>query len=357
VNLKHKSYCIKNVQYTKEEYEREIQKYNLGSHSAVEELKKEFWDFASSKPRKHAFLSKTEDSVGDYLNECKDVYWGFDVLGQERGRYLFDAGFGKDSMDLLQFGIDCELDYEAHDGGWSYNTHFMNSVGYLTDCEYIMMSRNCQDCFACFGLQKKQYCIFNKQYSKEEYEELRARIIEHMRKTGEYGEFFPMQYSPYGYNDTIAQQWYPKTREEVLARGWKWQDNLPGKYGSPTIEWSDVPDDIKDTSEEIIKNIFACQKCAKNFKIIKQEFAFYKSRTMPLPRLCSDCRFLERFSHRNPRKLWHRQCMCDRAKHGHRAEVPAEAGSNRCSVEFETPYDPERTELIYCAECYEQETI
>ncbi len=348
VNLRHKSYCIKNVQYTKEEYEREIQKYNGGSHSIVEKVKEEFWNFAVMQPRKYAFLKKTENCVGDLITESKDVYGGFDVFGFEWGRYLYDAGGpSKDCMDFLQSGIDCELDYEGHDGGWSYNSHFVSSVGHLSDCEYVMMAGNCQDCFGCFGLQRKQYCILNKQYAKEEYEEVRESVIEQMKKAGEYGEFFPMQDSPYAYNETIAQQWYPKTKEEVLERGWRWCDDLPGKYDPPTIQWVDVPDDIKDTSEDSLKNIFACAQCKKNYRIIKQEFEFYKKQNVPLPRLCPDCRFYTRFSYRNPRKLWHRQCMCVLSHSAH--------DGVRCSTEFETPYAPERQEIVYCAECYEQE--
>lgn len=36
--------------------------------------------------------------------------------------------------------------------------------------------------FGCFGLQNKSYCILNKQYTKEEYEVLVPKIIEHMKK-------------------------------------------------------------------------------------------------------------------------------------------------------------------------------
>ncbi|MDP2630116.1 MAG: hypothetical protein Q8P56_01790 [Candidatus Uhrbacteria bacterium] len=348
VNLRHKSYCIKNVQYTKEEYEREMQKVNCGSYENIERAKKEFWDFVSTHPRKYASLKKSENCIGDCITESKDVYNGFDVFGFEGGRYLYDAGGpSRDCMDFLQSGIDCELDYEGQDGGWLYNTHFANSVGHLSDSEYMMMSGNCQDCFGCFGLQKKQYCILNKQYSKEEYEVLRGKIIEHMRKTGEHGEFFPIQHSPYAYNETIAQQWYPKTKEEVSMNGWRWCDDLPGKYDPPTIQWADIPDDISGTPDDVIKNVFACQKCRKNYRVIKQEFEVYKNRAIPLPRLCPDCRFYTRLSYRNPRKLWHRQCMCELVHDSH--------ANKRCPVEFETSYAPERKELIYCAECYERE--
>lgn len=355
VNLRHKSYCIENVQYTKEEYEKKMKEYNLGSHTEREKLTVKFWNFVATHPRRYAFLRKTEDCIGDYIADSKDVFWGFDAYGQEGGRYVFDGGFGKDSMDLLQVGLDCELNYEAHDGGWAYNSHFTTSMAYVANCEYVSLVRDIQDCFGCFGLSKKQYCIFNKQYTKEEYEVLREKIIDHMKKMGEYGEFFPISLSPYAYNETIAQQWYPKTKEEVLEKGWKWRDNLPGKYYAPTVQWADVPDDISDTSEDILKNIFACMKCKKNFKIIKKEFEFYKKERIALLRFCPDCRFIERFSRRNPRKLWHRQCMCDREGHDHRAV--AFSGGGQCSRTFETPYSPERKELIYCTQCYEQEVV
>ncbi len=349
VNLNHKSYCIKNVQYTKGEYERAVLMYNFGSYQMVEMIKNEFRKFVSSQPRKYAFLSKTEDSVGDYLNECSDVYRGFDVFRQERGRYVYDAGMAKDCMDLLNFGVGCELDYECHYGGRrSYNTHFADSIDCAMNCEYVMNVRDIQDCFGCFGLQKKQYCVFNIQYSREEYATLRARIIEHMKKTGEYGEFFPIQYSPYAYNETVAQQWYPKTKEEVLASGWKWRDVLPGRYDTPTIEWASTPDDISDMRESIIKNIFACQKCAKNYRIVKQEFGYYAKWKIPLPRQCPNCRFSDRFSRRNPRKLWHRQCMCEKGDHEH---------AGRCPIAFETSYSPERSELVYCEVCYQKEVV
>ena len=37
-----------------------------------------------------------------------------------------------------------------------------------------------------------------------------------MMKTGEWGEFFPSSLSPFGYNETVAQEHFPMSREEVL---------------------------------------------------------------------------------------------------------------------------------------------
>ena len=55
---------------------------------------------------------------------------------------------------------------------------------------------NSHDLFGCVGLKKKEYCILNKPFLKSEYEDLLKKIIEHMTKTGEFGNLFPMKYSP-----------------------------------------------------------------------------------------------------------------------------------------------------------------
>ncbi|USN57480.1 MAG: hypothetical protein H6766_03435 [Candidatus Peribacteria bacterium] len=77
-----------------------------------------------------------------------------------------------------------------------------------------MYSFNCDSSshlFGCIGLRNKSYCIFNKQYTKEEYNALVPKIIEHMKQTGEWGEFFHPSLSPFGYNETVANEYYPVT--------------------------------------------------------------------------------------------------------------------------------------------------
>jgi hypothetical protein len=54
----------------------------------------------------------------------------------------------------------------------------------INNCSNIFYSSecfSCKNCFACSGLKNKQYCILNKQYSKEEYEKLVPQIIEKMQ--------------------------------------------------------------------------------------------------------------------------------------------------------------------------------
>ena len=103
-------------------------------------------------------------------------------------------------------------------------------------------------CFGVSGLNHKSYCILNKQYSKEEYEELFPRIVEHMGQATatagqacEWGQFFPIEYSPFCYNETLAQDYFPLTKEEILEKGYKWKDpenfEDQGNYGQAKLNY------------------------------------------------------------------------------------------------------------------------
>jgi hypothetical protein len=83
---------------------------------------------------------------------------------------------------------------------------------------------NCKNLFGCVGVKKDEYSILNKKYSREEYEVLVPKIIEHMKRTGEFGEFFPVSISQFGYNETSAQDYFSMTREQALQKGYKWRD-------------------------------------------------------------------------------------------------------------------------------------
>ncbi|MBI4599393.1 hypothetical protein HY732_00550, partial [Candidatus Uhrbacteria bacterium] len=141
----------------------------------------------------------------------------------------------------------------------------------------------------------------------------------------------------------------PLTREQALAKGYRWQDELQSTRGKETLPSSQIPDDIVDVKEEILQQILACDACQKNFKLVKQELAFYKKFSIPIPHLCHDCRYKEHLSLRQPRKLFDGRCMCAIRSHDH--------GTEQCPHTFQTPYPAEAQRIIYCEQCYQKEVI
>ena len=143
-------------------------------------------------------------------------------------------------------------------------------------------------------------------------------------------------------------------KDKVLIAGLTWKDPDEKKY-TITMLSGQIPEDIKDVSDAILSEVIECahqgqcrDQCSTAFKIIPSELSFLKRFNLPLPRLCSSCRHMDRIRLKNPFKLWRRACMCEISTHGH---------GEKCEVEFETSYSPDRPEKVYCEKCYQQEVI
>ncbi len=349
-NLRNKSYCIFNVQYTKEEYHRKIAELDIGSYQNLVASKEKFSDIRKKALHKFAMLINAPDSTGDNLENVQNCKNCFVATDDARDcKYSINAGWkGSDIYDGYGVGDSAELLYEAFDAGVKGSRQMF--VGIVYGCNSVSYCYNCHgssNLFGCVGLRSKQYCIFNKQYTKEEYESLVPKIIEHMNKTGEYGEFFPVAISPFGYNETVVQDYFPLTKEQATVKGYKWQDVSESKH-KPTIKASDLPDHIKDVKESILEEVFGCENCRRPFKVIKRELEFLKRLNIALPRKCFECRHRERFHQVNFPRLFHRSCMCTKEHQHH---------SNHCTNEFETSYSPSRPEIVYCESCYQEEVV
>ena len=354
-NLRHKKYYIFNKQYTKEEYFKKLKEFNLGSYQSIFNLKKETKQCHLKFSNKFMYGRKNINVTGEYIYNCKNVFNSYEVKYGEDSKYCqflkYTPGL-QDCYDFSWFGLNTRLVYEVVDSGRGLNNvRFCNNC--FPDCrdlEYCFSCHSCSDCFGCVGLRHKKYCILNKQYTKEEYEELVIKIKEHMNKMPyidkkkrvyKYGEFFPIEFSPFAYNNSMAQEYFPLTKKQILTQSYQWQDKVKSKY-KPTILSKDLPDNIKDIDDNVLKEIIECENedCYGSgvFKLIPAEFGFYKKYNLPLPRFCPECRHQQRAKMKNPMKLWERQCM----KEG-------------CNTKFQTTYSPERKEIVYCEKCYQKE--
>jgi hypothetical protein len=158
-----------------------------------------------------------------------------------------------------------------------------------------------------------------------------------MRKTGEWGEFFPIEDSPFAYNETIAADEFPLSREEIKKNGWKWEeihDETPKV--SRVIPAMKLPDAISAIPDDITNWVIQCETTGRPFRIIRQELEFYRRMGLPVPRLHPEERYRQRVAKRNPHQLWKRNCA-------------------KCRKPTETTYAPERPEIVECEECYLKE--
>ena len=331
VGLNNKEYHIFNKPYSKADYESKMKEFNSGNYKLIAIAKQEVDKLIGNEVVKHYHGYNSENITGDYLYNCKNVFDSYDAKNCEDSRFLATA-------ESFNNSYDCN--YSPALSEWCYNCctvygqsllmcHAVNNNS--ANLSYCDNCYGCKDCFGCCGLKYKKYCIFNKQYTRENYETLKTKIIECMKKTGEWGEFFPASFSPFAYNETMANEYHPLDHNQAESLGYTWKNlNSDNGYKGPIYQ---IPDDIKDVPDTICKEILVCEVARKPYKIIPQELKFYHDHNLPIPHICWEERHKKRMKLRNPRKLVNRTC-------------------EKCSTPFQTTYSPERPEKVYCEQCY-----
>ncbi|MBI5220330.1 MAG: hypothetical protein HY978_00645 [Candidatus Liptonbacteria bacterium] len=417
-NLKNQQYVFYNERLTKQEYEKRVGSLNLGNHATLKKLQADYEVMLRKTLRKYSTSARIVNCTGDVLWDSKNVRRGFHLTACEDCAYCVDNDSLKDCYDAYEAAFNCERQYECH---------ACNRTSYAVACSisydnhhiyYCDMCHGSSDLWGCIGLRDKRHFILNQQYSPEKYDRLTAQIISEMssrpftdnrgRKYA-YGDFFPVEHSPFAHNETVAEEYFPLTKGETLARSYQWKDPEEKGY-QITIAAQDLPDRIQDVSDDILGQVIGCahqtrinadstridadrkidenpridqsdsalecgHQCTTAFRLIPAELQFYRRLNLPLPRLCPNCRHSERIAQRNPLKLWHRRCQCDpsvpplgkgRSGGVYQNTIEHSHGKEPCPNEFETSYAPDprcaegsgeasRPEIVYCESCYNAE--
>lgn len=373
VNLRNKSYCIFNEQYSEEDYFKKLESLKLHTFSGIEGLKIAVHDFWLKFPNKYLVGVKNLNSSGEYITHSKNIHHGYLVREGEDLRYVQYVQLhpSKDLMDITVGGNGMELSYEDAVCGWGkvYSIKFCSECWPdVRDMEYSMFCTSSANLFGCIGVRKKEYCILNKQYTKDEYNDLIARIKKHMKEVPyidscgriyKYGEFFPPEFSPFAYNQTIAIEHFSLDKDGAEKLGFRWQEPSSREY-EITMTADKIPDSIHDAGDEILKEVIQCLKCKRVYRLIPSELEFLKKEGIPAPRMCIDCRHDIRISQRNKAIFYPRRCACGGqvSENGkYQNTVSHVHGEIHCPNEFETSYASERQEIVYCEACYNSEVV
>jgi hypothetical protein len=325
-NLRNKNYCIENVQYAKEDYLKKKDELFLNTRNGIEEALIKFEKLWRDAYHRDLKLINTVNVVGDHVYNSRNCYNVFDLDGEfQNVKY---ANWGSQGCnDAYDVGPGCggnsELTYEGISVGVNNSKCFLSAIiWYSSDIFYSFMMNNCQNCFGCTEMNGKKYCILNKQYSKEEYFKMIEKIKRHMDdmpyidregRIYKYGEFFPLELSPFAYNETIAQDHFPIDKKVAESKGYLWREHIPGLYKA-TIKGGNLPQTISEVDDSILDQVIECEITGKPFKIIEQELNFYRRFNLPLPSIHPDERHNRRLKFRNPMILNERKCFLGNEK-------------------------------------------
>ena len=331
--LHQREYCLFNEQFSKEEWER--RRRELGTflfRESMQMLRERLKALKATLPHRASHIFSSEDCTGDNIYNSRNCRQCFDVTDCEDSRFVAFTPQGISTYDATftaPEGLEKSYFVCSSLGGqrmlFTFLAYYCNDTYYSMECHYS------KHLFGCASMRHSEYCILNKQYTKEEYEKLVAKLIAHMQETGEWGDYFPPALAPIAYNESNAADYFPLTKEQALEQGLQWRDEDPVVI--PGAPMSAIPQTIEKVDASICEHVLTCEISKKPYKIIPQEWKFYKDMGLPLPLRCANQRHLDRLGLRNPRKLWKRAC-------------------SKCGKGIETTYQPSRPEIVYCEECY-----
>ncbi|MCB0347115.1 MAG: hypothetical protein KDD66_18490 [Bdellovibrionales bacterium] len=330
-NLVGKSYCFFNEQLEKEEYVKRVKAFTE-TYSKLNEARKCFEDLRAGRWFKYPEIINCESCTGDFLRNSNNCSLCYDMVDSVNCMHVYVGVRCSDMLDCSNMYLDAQSSYQVLGTIGTNNVHFCLYVMHSANLWYCEQCTGCQDCFGCIGLKGKQYCIFNKQYDKDKYEPMVRRIIEHMQQGNEWGEFFPAWMSPFPYNKSLAQEYFPLGKEDALQLGCKWEDAKAKDYQ----EAEEVaPERISETKDSICGKLLACSKTGKNYRIQVPELKFHRKIGLPLSQLCPEERYQRLISIRRPRGVWDREC-------------------DECGEQLKSVFPPDSDEKVLCERHYQE---
>ncbi len=347
VNQRGSSYKIFNVQYSKEDYFAKLKELKLETRAGIEEMKVKSEAFFKQHPyRNYSGNTFNVNVTGEYVYQSKNSQNMYICNNAENCKdcQFITVAKASDCMDYSGWGNNAELIYNSISIG-----NNVSNVKFSVYCfpdvlntEYSMWCIASKNNFGCVNLKRKSYCILNKQYSKEEFEILRKKIIEDMKintytdekgRTFGYGDFFVTAFSKFEYNNSNVSKFFPKTKSEVEEMGFSWYEEPPQKIES-TLKV--IPESIAETPDSITDEVLECKSCQKKYKIALLELSLLKKMNLPIPIECIKCRENKRFRKINMPIFYDRFC-------------------DKCGIPIKTSFNETSDKVIYCEKCYQNE--
>ncbi len=288
-DLENQSYCINNKKLSKENYFLE--------KSKILKDKENFLSYHNNLNVK--WKNYGSNNVNGIFNiQCENVENWANNYQIKNSRNVMFIGW-KDAWENI---YDCftNTPYET-DIYWVFSTWFWSNiynsyqVASSSNIFYSCILENCSFCLWCIWLKNKQFCILNKQYSKEEWYELANKIFAQMESDWMLWDFFPWELNPFYFNDTMAYLIDDSfTKEEVEKDWFMWrEENI--KVDIP--EWVDIIYEsslqnyqwydsnwIWQINPEILKKVIV-DKNWNYYRIIKMEYDFLVKHSLPLPEI------------------------------------------------------------------------
>lgn len=187
--LRNQQYCIFNKPYSESTYKEKVETLRKNPPAKILEILSPEFD---KHPRLYARLLKGEENCyGDYIYYSKNCFQCFNVRGLENSAYVSEVlspEYSSANCIDCDFATGIELCYECANVNLCTNCNFLEDCVSCSDSEYLINCYNCQNCFGCAYVSNKEYCVLNRQLTRDEYLLALQKIKGELKQAGVHGK-------------------------------------------------------------------------------------------------------------------------------------------------------------------------
>jgi hypothetical protein len=282
-NLRNKQYCIGNKQFTKDWFELQKKIFDYSTFTGYQKCQTFFQKILREKSFFRALsIEKWENVFGNYLEQVKNGELVFfantmeDVCNIVRG---VDARSCLDALtpyDTEKQYMCCAVQLKCYDVRFSFQLTEARFV------DYSAYSSQLENCFWCCGLVRAKNCVMNTPYSVQEYSSLKQKMIDHMKSTGEWGQFFPGSFAPNPYDESWSSFYFPLSQSEQKKEWYFYLPN-PEKLNASYLNIDQLPSTPDEANESTTKLTFWDSVAMKPFQILPQDINLCRELKVALP--------------------------------------------------------------------------
>ncbi len=290
-NQRNKKYLWFNEPMSKEEWEKRRKEVDLGCRSQLE-LHSAAFDqlLLEDSVWPEAFNEGAIDSIGDYLWNCTDCRYCFLMANNSVHNFWCAWGINANGNAFCAGPLNAMDCYMCNVPGYSAKTKFSWKCAQCDSVEYSINCFNCKNCFGCVGLQRKEFHIFNKPFSEDEYWKKLDEIKCDMLDRGEYGRFFPLSFASAHtrlggavintlYNPDDLIKWGAMDFEPCSSGACGFEE----KDVTSMRQREDVPDCIGAMGDEWVGASVYDPEAKRRYTFLRPELEFYRQERVPAP--------------------------------------------------------------------------
>jgi len=303
-NKRHAKYVWFNEQLDQKTWENKRAEVNLSDSQTRERYEKKFAELMTQAVWPENFNINADSCTGEYIKEATEIIDGYIVCPGsyhcEKVNHIHPTPCHDIYLGAGAVGSSdcyCGLGF-GHSQNAKYSLCVINNC---IDVEYCNGCYDCEHCFACVGLRRKKFCIFNNQYSEQEYwqklDELKTTVL----ARGEYGEFPLMNFSGQYWKNSATVQMYGADENICRALGADFFEAAASGAEGPDsqVVLSELAEIDSNGQNSLADKVFLDPVAKRRFRFLKPELQLYQQLNIAPPKQHPTARLAKLYNESN----------------------------------------------------------